>query len=437
MAQFCASHRTSLAIIAVALAALAGSVAAESTTAADDHPDLDAAAKAGTLGVSAVSPVASHDAATEETALAPSSPRVGDAFLKGQLDLSRAVLSDNHFEVDVGEGRRAILTLDPQLQRAAEDTLGRAKAPFGAIVVLAPDGRILALAGRRNRAPAKRHDYSLPVTVWGPAASVFKIVTAAALVDGGLSPTKQVCYHGGLRSVDASQLEDHPKRDNRCGDLIYGIAKSQNALIAKLAHKHLSPARLRSVASTLGFGSAPSFALEVEPNRADIPDEPLEFARVAAGFWHTELSPLGGALLANVIASGGRSVTPRIVEKVVDSKGRTQLVESVPPKRALSEKVAASVRRAMIATTERGTARKGFRDRRGRKYLSDIQVAGKTGTLTKGSAQRKDSYVQYSWFVGFAPADAPKVTIAVLLGNPPKWHLKAHTAARLVLAKAL
>jgi len=46
-------------------------------------------------------------------------------------------------------------------------------------------------------------------------------------------------------------------------------------------------------------------------------------------------------------------------------------------------------------------------------------------------------YLQYSWFVGFAPADAPKVTIAVLLGNGELWHLKAHTAARMVLERAL
>jgi len=422
MAQFCASHRTVLALACIALASIAGSVAAESTTEGDDLGPGQAA--------SASAPIAASSS-REGT------PLVGDAQLRGSLDLSRAVLADDHFEIALDRERRAILTLDPELQRVAENTLARAQAPFGAIVVMSPDGRILALAGRRNRAPAKQQDFRLPLTVWAPAASVFKIVTASALIGGGVDPSEQVCYHGGLRSVDASQLKDNPKRDRRCEDLTFAIAKSQNALIAKLAHKHLTPERLRSVASTFGFGDAPSFGLEVEPNRADIPEDPLSFARVSAGFWHTELSPLGGALLANLIAARGLSVTPRIVDRIVDAKGRTRRVESVAPHRGLSRKVAAEVARAMVATTERGTAYKGFHDSRGHKYLSDIQVAGKTGTLTRGSADAADGYVQYSWFVGFAPANSPKVTISVLLGNPPKWHLKAHTAARLVLEKAL
>ena len=47
------------------------------------------------------------------------------------------------------------------------------------------------------------------------------------------------------------------------------------------------------------------------------------------------------------------------------------------------------------------------------------------------------SYTQYSWFVGFAPADAPEITISVLLGNAESWWLKAHTAARMVLDRVL
>ena len=62
-----------------------------------------------------------------------------------------------------------------------------------------------------------------------------------------------------------------------------------------------------------------------------------------------------------------------------------------------------------------------------------MAVAGKTGTLS----ETEPFYTQYSWFVGYAPADKPTLVISVLLGNAELWYLKAHTAARTVLAAGL
>ena len=397
-------------------AAVAGAVAAES------GPTVPVAATTRLL-----TPSPPPAAAAAEVA----EPVAGDAHLKGLIALSQARLRNGRYEVVLDDGRVAVLTLDPTLQATAEKVIARAKAPMAAIVVMATNGDILAIAGAKDQ--GKQPDFSLPVTVWAPAASIFKIVTATALVDAGVGPKQQVCYHGGLRSIERSNLVDNAKRDRRCGDLGYAIARSQNALIAKLAHKHLSPADLRSFADELGFNAAPDFALEVEANHADIPDKPLEFARVSAGFWHTELSPLGGALLANAVAAGGVAVTPRIVAAMVDEAGTTRSLTQASAPRVFSAAVAAKVARMMAATTETGTARKGFHDRRGRKFMPEISIAGKTGTLTR----RQPSYLQYSWFVGFAPVDAPAVTISVLLGNPERWHLKAHTAARIVLQEAI
>ncbi len=430
-----------LLVGALFLASIASVVAAESGPALPAPPAATAAVNPTAPAAPATAPAtpaqvnttAAQDGPADPAPAAEnkSPPPLGDALFKGQIDLDRAVLEKGRYLVDLDHGRRAVLTLDPTIQAAADHALKRAKAPQGAIVVLAPDGRILALAGRRDR--GKKRDFDLAMSVWAPAASVFKIVTASALVAGGLSPDQKVCYHGGLRSVDASNLKDSPRRDNRCGDLGYGLAKSQNALIAKLAHRHLDPSKLRHYAHLFGFDSAPEFALDAEACRSDIPDQPLPFARVSAGFWHTELSPLGGALLANTIASRGLSVTPRIVAAVIDANGHEQPIAPVPAHRVVSAEVAGAVTKAMVGTTERGTAYKGFHDRRGRKFLSDVAVAGKTGTLSRN----KPSYLQYSWFVGFAPASDPEVTIAVLLGNSELWYLKAHTAARMVLQKAL
>ena len=88
------------------------------------------------------------------------------------IDLDRAALVGDHYQLP--DGRR--LTLDPQLQDTAEKILAEARAPRAAIVVLAPDGKILALAGRRGEPKDGSKgvsDWHLATDAWAPAASVF------------------------------------------------------------------------------------------------------------------------------------------------------------------------------------------------------------------------------------------------------------------------
>jgi peptidoglycan glycosyltransferase len=361
---------------------------------------------------------------------------LGDASLAGQIDLDRMTLAGDHYEVVLADGRRAILTLDPAIQQAAEKTLSRAKAPMGAIAVVATDGRVLALAGRRTDdhkgGKDGTMDWHLALGAWAPAASIFKIVSSAALVEAGVAPDAKVCFHGGLRSVTESNLTD-AKNDSRCEDLTFAVAHSQNAIIAKLAHKYLEPRSLGEMAKRLGFsGPLPAFALTGDAGAVDLPaDNGVEFARTAAGFTGTHLSATGGALLANAIATGGQAVTPRIVDAIVDG-GRRVEITGAKPRRAIDATVAAQVGRMMEQTCTRGTAAKAFHGRRD-ELPGGIQVAGKTGTLAKTDP----FYMEYSWFVGYAPADHPTMSIAVVLGNAESWWMKGHQAARSVLATAL
>lgn len=406
-----------------------GTDSADTDSADDDSRDITAATTSIRASIDAALAAAETPAQrfhAQQSAAA--GELLGDAHLRDDIDLKRARLVGDAYVLDLPrDGGNAILTLDHVLQEAAEQALTRARAKQAAVVVMSVDGRVLALAGRRGT----RNAPHLATEVWAPAASVFKVVTATSLVQKGVRPDNKVCYHGGIRSVMASNLRDDRRRDKRCNTLSYAVAKSQNAIIAKLAHKHLQPDDLRATARAFGFEDLPPSALPARAGRADIPDAKLPFARVAAGFWQTELSPLGGALLTATIASSGHTVTPQIVSEV-RRDGQRLLIEPVPYRRVIPHHVARDVTRMMVGTTEYGTARRGFLDARGRRFLPDVPVAGKTGTLTR----RSPSYMQYSWFVGFAPADEPEFVIAVLIGNPERWHLKAHTAARMVLQKA-
>ncbi|MBT8492963.1 MAG: hypothetical protein KJO07_07865, partial [Deltaproteobacteria bacterium] len=276
-------------------------------------------------------------AAIAKVATAPEPPSVliGDASLQGKLIIDKLEREGDKLVAPLDGGGKAILTLDPWLQEAAEDVLERAKAPLGAIVVTSVDGRVLAFAGRRNRKPIKKRDFSLPAKVWAPAASVFKIVTSAALLAKGVAPTTKVCYRGGIRSVDAHHLQYEPKRDRACETFSFGLAKSQNAIIAFLSNRHLDKKFLRRFANRFGFEKGIPFALDTEPSSCQLPDKPLEFARTCAGFWNSTLSPLGGSMLANVVATRGLQVLPRIVAEVHREDGTVLPVVGPAPRRVI------------------------------------------------------------------------------------------------------
>lgn len=330
------------------------------------------------------------------------------------------------------DGGRVELTLDAELQRAAERLLGEADPIQGAAVLVSvDDGSVLALAGRHRAAP-ERNDVLLATSAWAPAASVFKLVTSAALLGEGVTPATRVCYHGGVHSVEADNLEDHPELDGRCKSLGYGLAKSQNAILARLAHDHLDPVKLERAARALGFGEAPPLELPTTASTIALPSDPLAFARVAAGFWNSNLSALHGALLAATIARGGEMPSLHVVDRVVDGSGRAQpLPPRAPPHRAIAADTAEAIGRMMVGTTEWGSANRAFRDRAtGRRRLAGVRVAGKTGTLTA----HDERGLAYSWFVGFAPADHPRVAVAVLLGRGDEADVRAAEVARALLA---
>lgn len=367
---------------------------------------------------------------TRAAAPTPAAPR---ADWREQLDLSRATVKQNKLVQRLPDGTEITYSLDTDLQSWATNYLQRYELPYGAMFMYdLQSGKTIVMAGYSARKPTMGAQ-DLCLVPWAPAASVFKLVTAAALLENGVPPSTEVCYHGGLRGLKQHHIEDHPEWDTACRTLSYAVAKSVNPVMAKLAVRYLNQGELRRWARRHGFNREIPFELVVQPSRAAIPSKPLELARVAAGFWHTETSVLHGAVIGGVAATGGELRWPRIVEHVAAPDGRVIEPERPEPERVMSRRSARRLARAMQLTTRIGTARRGFRARRGlgKFFLGDeIQVGGKTGSLS-----RSNPYVHYNWFVGFAPASRPRVAFGVLLGNPARWRIKAHTAARMLLAQ--
>jgi cell division protein FtsI/penicillin-binding protein 2 len=342
-------------------------------------------------------------------------------------------LVEGHYEADLTDGGHAELTLDPRLQASTEDVLRAFQIRFaGAVVVSVPDGRVLALVGH-SAADPRLGAPELALRAWAPSASVFKVVSATALVEQGVSASTRVCYHGGVSAVLPDNLVDIPALDHRCDTLGYGLGKSQNAIIAKLVTQHLTADDVARVGRTFGYGDAIPFELPVEPSSLEVPADQLELARASAGFWHSTLSPLHAALLAATIANAGDMPTPTLIDRALDASGRPESTPMPAPRHVADAAVAAQVGRMMELTTRIGTAKGTFRNKRGQRLLP-VEVAGKTGTL---AANTDRGPIGYSWFVGYAPADHPRIAFAVLLGNGPSWRIKATYVGRHIVGQYL
>jgi cell division protein FtsI/penicillin-binding protein 2 len=110
---------------------------------------------------------------------------------------------------------------------------------------------------------------------------------------------------------------------------------------------------------------------------------------------------------------------------VIDADGHVvHRFEPQTYRQVIGRDTADALNRMMRLTVSRGTARRAFHDDRGRPFLPGIAVAGKTGTLSE-----ERPYRGYTWWVGFAPADHPRIAIATLVVNTPEWRIKASHAA--------
>lgn len=344
------------------------------------------------------------------------------------LDPSRAHAErGGEYTVDLPDGRRAALTVEPAWQRATAALLERHALPMASVVVLdTATGRVLVWASR-----GATHDISRAAEA--PAASVFKIVTSSALLEEGLSEREPTCWSGGFHALTMRDLMSDPRRDRECSTLPEAFARSINTVFARRALELLSPPRIQSTARQWGFGEAVPFDAPVAASEVRVPVETLAFARTAAGFWNSTLSPLHGALLAQGIARGGEMTRPWIVSSIRNAQGETLAVGGEHAwRRAVSPEVAAALGRAMARTVSEGTGFHGFHDEAGRAYLDGVTVGGKTGTLT-GS----EPYRAFTWFVGNAEGAGRRLSLAVMVANGPLWRVKAPTLARQVLQIAL
>jgi peptidoglycan glycosyltransferase len=262
-----------------------------------------------------------------------------------------------------------------------------------------------------------------------PPGSTFKVITtAAALSSGRFTPNSQLAAPDQLTLPETT----HKLRNfqgEQCGSggrisLSDALRISCNTAYGGLGLR-LGPDRLREQAEKFGFGEHLDIPLPVAPSvfPGDIPPPQVAFS--AIGQYSDAVTPLQMAMVAAGIANRGVVMEPYLVDQTL-APDLSVLSTTHPHElgRAVSPRVASELTQMMQRVVESGTGTAA--------RIPGIAVAGKTGT-----AENVPGKPTHAWFISFAPADHPRVAVAVIVENGGVGGVAAAPIARQVMQAVL
>jgi penicillin-binding protein A len=333
------------------------------------------------------------------------------------------------FPVMVGETRLWVETsLDMELQQYLLKVMNVSHARYIGIVVMEPEtGKIRAMVGYD-----KHDDTNNPcLDSCFPAASIFKIVTAAGAIETlGLKKDSPLVYNGGKYTLYKSQLNEQQNKYSHTVTFQKSFAESINPIFGKLGKFNLKKDFLISYADAFGFNHEIDFELPLQPSHIAVSDEPYNWAELASGFnRETSLSPLHAALITSAILNNGKIPEPVLIEQIFSENGQ-KFYESRSGiiQKAVKEETTKVIRHLMEATISSGTSRRAFQGYTKDQTLSRLQIGGKTGSI-----DNKSRDARIDWFVGFAEEKngREKMVISVVVAHQEYIGVRAGTYARM------
>jgi len=329
-----------------------------------------------------------------------------------------AGLQDSIYTYVLQNGEVAYFSVKPCFQSRAFEIYDNWRPAYGVILVMEPStGRILGLQAYSRSEPGNPWNKNLALRNTFPAASLFKIATALAVMrKKGLSPDDSLTYKGKPHSRSPRVWLKSKYVTKTTFAEAFGI--SSNPAFGVLARDVGKEALLES-ACDLGFrvdGEKFSLPEELGFGKAEKPKSEYDLMLMGAGFVNSSISPMHALLIAAAVANDGVIIKPSLMDSVKSKDGN--LVWVAKPETlwvAMTHEEASLMKKLMLATVTQGTSYRAFYASDGSAVLGDIKVGGKTGTLTG-----QDPYGRCDWFAGFADDGERVVAISSLVVNSTK-----------------
>jgi penicillin-binding protein A len=344
---------------------------------------------------------------------------------------------ENIFFVDTPqESFHITTTLDPDLMTHLTSildhltTLTRGKPRQIAMVVMDANlGHILAMAGFDLENP----DTNPCTAAIYPAASIFKIVTAAAAVDAlGYTPQTPLYFNGNKYTLYKRQLKEVKNKYTIQVSLASAFADSINPVFGKLGQTYLGKETLSTYADAFGFNQAFDADLVFEPGRFSINEDSFHLAELGCGFNRdTLISPVFGAMMLTPLFNQGRILLPAVVRHVTNDRGETVYTHTKQYlASAIGPESASAIVRLMEKTVSQGTAKKSFGMISRDKTLANLVIGGKTGSLSN-----REHTIKYDWFTGFGKEKTGDraIVVSIVVGHGKYIGTRATSHARSIL----
>ena len=384
-----------------------------------------------------------------------------DGFIQRVTDALGREVNSNLFLKDLVNrrsvpGNDVVMSVDIDLQKAAEDALGE---EFGAIIAVnVRNGEVLALASKPTFDPAEFvkgidskawskliSDKDFPLVsratqgLYAPG-SVFKMVpSAAAMTEGVIDPDTLVHCPGYYR-VGSHVYRCWKRGGHGWMNMREAIVQSCDVYFYRLADK-LGIDRMSRYMNFFGFGSPTGIGIEERAGIAPSREWKLEKFKKpwykgetivsGIGQGYVSVTPLQIAMMTAAIANDGTLLTPKLVIKEVAFSGQTRL-NILPPRGELpvGKDTLALIRDAMTGVVN-GPGGTGHGAR-----IENITVAGKTGTaqvVSLDSQSTDRAHKDHAWFTSFAPAEAPEIAVTVLIEHGGKGGAVAAPIAKKII----
>ncbi|WP_068272372.1 peptidoglycan D,D-transpeptidase FtsI family protein [Aldersonia kunmingensis] len=358
--------------------------------------------------------------------------RAADPVLNGS---DNRLFGRRFFDLFAGRdprGGNVVTTLNPAMQQVAYDQL-TAKGYTGSVVAIEPStGNILAMVSTPSYDPnlLSSHDGATTTAAWDelssdpnmpllnraisqtyPPGSTFKVVVTAAALSSGRNPEEQLTAAPNITLPNTSTtLENY--NGTPCGpaptaSLREAFARSCNTAFVELGIK-TGASTLSEQALGFGIGASPSnIPLPVAGSTVGSISDDAALGQSSIGQRDVALTPLQNAVVAATVANGGTRMEPHLVSQL-QSPDLTALATTQPVAvgQAIRPEVASTLTDLMIGS-ENNTGGGG--------KIPGVQIASKTGTAEHGANPRNTP--PHAWYIAFAPAQNPKIALAVLVEN--------------------